>query len=173
MVREIGIRYKKEYLKGVGANFVEVKEFKEIYPGIHLTGVVPKETEFEPPDPHMQIIDPEVGWIQDQLNDDLSLAIETKRGIVVILGCAHAGIINILNQIQRHLPDRPIHTVIGGTHLGFADPAQFDSTFSALVKLDIKRLGAAHCTGLENGARLYNLLGDRYFFASAGVSISI
>ena len=172
-VREIGLRYKREYLEGIGAQFVEVKEFEEIYPGIFLTGVVPRITAFEPPDPNMQLKDPEAGWIQDPLLDDLSMVIDTEKGLFIILGCAHAGIINILKHIQKNLPGRPIHTVIGGTHLGLADPAQFDSTFSALGEFDIERLGAAHCTGLKNGARLYNALGDRYFFAPVGTRIKI
>ncbi len=99
--------------------------------------------------------------------------IDTEKGLFVILGCAHAGIINILRHIQKNLPGRPIHTVMGGTHLGLADPAQFGVTLSALEEFGIKRLGAAHCTGLENGAKLYNALGERFFFASVGVSLSI
>ena len=173
VLREIGLRYKKEYLEAIGARFVDVEEFKEIYPGVYLTGMVPRITDFEPPDPNMQLRDPEAGWVQDPLKDDLSVVIDTEKGLFVILGCAHAGIINILKHIQKNLPGRPIHTVMGGTHLGLADPAQFGVTLSSLEEFGIKRLGAAHCTGLENGAKLYNALGDRFFFASVGVSISI
>ncbi len=172
-IREIGLRYKREYLEGIGAKFVEVKKFTEIYPGIFLTGEVPRVTTFEPPDPHMKLKDPETGWIQDPLLDDLSMVIDTPEGLFVILGCAHAGIINILTYVQENLPGRPIHTVIGGTHLGLADPAQFEDTLSALGEFNIKRLGAAHCTGLKNGARLYSALGDRYFFAPVGTRVSV
>jgi len=173
IVREVGLRYKREYLEGIGAQFVEVKEFEEIYPGIFLTGVVPRITAFEPPDPNMQLKDPEAGWIQDPLLDDLSMVIDTEKGLFVILGCAHAGIINILKYIQKNLPGRAIHTVIGGTHLGLADPAQFDSTFSVLGEFNIKRLGAAHCTGFKNEAKLYKAFGDRYFFAPVGTRIKM
>ncbi len=173
VIREIGLRYKKEYLEGIGAQFKKVIDFREIYPGIYVTGEVPKITEFEPPDPNMQLNDPETGWIQDHLKDDLSIVIDTDKGLFVILGCAHAGMINILKHIGKSLPGRPIHTVMGGTHLGLADPAQFGATLAALEEFDIKRLGASHCTGLENGAKLYNALGERYFFASVGVSIGI
>ncbi|OPL13022.1 MAG: hypothetical protein AVO38_03480 [delta proteobacterium ML8_D] len=173
ILREIGIRYKKEYLESIGARFVYLTEFREIHSGIYVTGTVPRMTDFEPPDSNMQLRDPDVGWVQDPLKDDLSLIIDTNKGLVVILGCAHSGIINILKYIQANLPGRPIHTVMGGTHLGLADPVQFGITLSNLEKFDIKRLGAAHCTGLENAAKLYNAFGKRFFFASVGTSISI
>jgi 7,8-dihydropterin-6-yl-methyl-4-(beta-D-ribofuranosyl)aminobenzene 5'-phosphate synthase len=172
-LREIGLRYKKDYLETLGAVFVDIKEFTEIYQDIYVTGVVPRINNFEPPDPNMQLRDEDKGWMQDPLKDDFSLVIDTKEGLFVILGCAHAGIINILDHIQKNLYGRPIHTVIGGTHLGFAAPAQFDITLSNLEKFGIKRLGAAHCTGLENAAKLYNALGKKFFFASAGTSVSI
>ena len=173
VLREIGLRYKKEYLEAIGARFVDVEEFREIYQGVYLTGMVPRITDFESPDPNMQLRDLEAGWVQDPLRDDLSVVIDTVKGLFVILGCAHAGIINILRHIQKNLPGRPIHTVMGGTHLGLADPAQFGITLSSLEEFGIKRLGAAHCTGLKNGAKLYNALSERFFFASVGVSISI
>ncbi len=171
--REIGLRYKRSWLESIGADFQFHRDFREIYPGIYITGEVPRITSFEPVDPHMKLRTSDRGWTQDPLFDDLSMVIETEKGLVVVLGCAHAGLINILEHVRKMLPKRPIHTVVGGTHLGFADITQFEKTVEALDRFDIKRLGASHCTGLENGARLYNRLGDRFFFASAGTTIQI
>ncbi len=171
--REIGIRYRRGYLESLGAEFECTSRFEEIFPGIFLTGEVPRVTNFEPPDPHLQVIAPDGSWIQDDLKDDMSMVIDTRKGLVVILGCAHSGIINILKHVRANLPDRPIHTVIGGTHLGFADPSQLTKTIEALEEFRIQKLGASHCTGLSNGAKLYSALGDRYFFASVGVSIEV
>lgn len=166
--REIGIRHKRGYLESMGARFKPVREFSEIFPGIFLTGEVPRVTPFEPPDPTMKIRAESGDWQQDDLRDDLSLVVDTKRGLVVVLGCAHAGLINILSHVRNQLPGQHIHMVIGGTHLGFADERQFDATVSALRDFGVERLGASHCTGLANCARLYNAFGDRFFFAAAG-----
>ena len=166
--REIGIRHKRGYLEALGARFVPVREFAEILPGIHVTGEVPRVTDFEPPDPTMKIRGADGSWLQDELRDDLSLVVETERGLTVVLGCAHAGLINILTHVRTQLPGRPIHMVIGGTHLGFADPRQFEATVDALRQFGIERLGASHCTGLANCGRLQQAFGEQFFFAAAG-----
>ncbi len=172
--RHIGIRFKRSWLESLGCRFEFKTGFTEIYPGIYITGQVPRTTDFEPPDPNMKIPGDAPGeMVQDQLRDDLSMVVDTQAGLVVILGCAHAGLVNILKWCSQNLPERPFHTVIGGTHLGFAGPEQFEKTLSALHQFEIKRLGASHCTGLENGSKLYCALGERFFHASVGVTVTI
>jgi len=166
--REIGIRFKRSYLESLGARFRFIREFTEIFDNIYLTGEVPRVTSFEPADPHMKVFGADGSFVQDELLDDQSMIIDGSEGLVVVLGCAHAGLINILSHVSDQLPGRPIHTVIGGTHLGFAGPEQFAATVQALEKFGVKRLGAGHCTGLENSARLFNHLGNSYFFSAVG-----
>jgi len=166
--REIGIRHKQGYLESLGAQFKPVTTFTEIFPQVYLTGEVPRVSDFEPPDATMKIRSAAGAWIQDELRDDLSLVVATERGLVVVLGCAHAGLINILTHVTAQLPGQPIHMVIGGTHLGFADPAQMEATMAALHQFGVQRLGASHCTGLANCARLQQEFGERFFFAAAG-----
>ncbi|TYO97600.1 7,8-dihydropterin-6-yl-methyl-4-(beta-D-ribofuranosyl)aminobenzene 5'-phosphate synthase [Geothermobacter ehrlichii] len=166
--REIGLRYTRPYLEGLGARFDLATGFRAIAPGIYLTGEVPRTTPFEPVDPAMKLRDADGCWHQDPLLDDQALVVDTAAGLLVVLGCAHAGLINTLQHVRASLPGRPIHTVIGGTHLGFAEPAQLEATLDHLDSFGIRRLGASHCTGLANGARLAAALGDRYFFAAAG-----
>ncbi len=169
--REIGIRYKRSYLESLGGHFIFNKEFTEIFDKVYLTGEVPRITSFEPVDPHMKSTNPAGDLCQDALLDDQSLVIDTDKGLVILLGCAHAGLINILTHVAEHLPGRPIHTVVGGTHLGFAEADQFEQTMKALDAFSIKRLGAGHCTGLENASRLFHHLGDTYFFSAVGTRI--
>ncbi len=172
--RHIGIRFNRAYLESLGCRFQFTPGFTQIFPGIYVTGEVPRVTDFEPPDPNMKIpAGTGAHMAQDPLRDDLSMVIDTPSGLVVILGCAHAGIVNILKWCAQNLPGRPFHTVIGGTHLGFAEKEQFDKTLDALEDFDIKRLGASHCTGLKNASRLYCALGEKFFHASVGVSITV
>jgi 7,8-dihydropterin-6-yl-methyl-4-(beta-D-ribofuranosyl)aminobenzene 5'-phosphate synthase len=174
--RHIGIRLTRSYLESLGCRFDFVSEFSEILPGVFVTGEVPRTTRFEPPDPNMKVAvdkDGHVELVQDFLKDDLSMVLDMSKGLVVILGCAHSGIINILRWVSSNLPGRSVHTVLGGTHLGFARPEQFEQTLAALEEFEIARLGASHCTGLENASRLYCALGQRFFHASVGVSVSL
>ena len=170
--REIGIRFKRVYLESLGARFRFVKKFTQIFDGIYLTGEVPGVTPFELPDPHMKVICQDGTLAQDELRDDQSMVIDSEEGLVVVLGCAHAGMVNILTHVSDHLPNRPIHTVVGGTHLGFAEPEQFEETLKALGRFGIKHLGAGHCTGLQNAARLFHHLGEKFFFSAVGTRIS-
>ncbi len=169
--REIGIRYKKEYLESLGASFQPITQFTEIFDNIFLTGEVPKESVFEPPDPFMKIPAVDGSWQQDQLRDDMSMVIRGANGLMVILGCAHAGVINILNHVSRHFPGETIHTVFGGTHLGFAGCDQFDATVAELKSFGIQRIGASHCTGLDNASKLHSIFRDTFFFAGVGCRV--
>ncbi|PIE58863.1 MAG: MBL fold metallo-hydrolase [Desulfobulbus propionicus] len=171
-LREIGIPYRREYLESLGACFQPVQEFTEIFDNIYLTGEVAGKTSFEGPDPHMKHRLENGSLEQDQLRDDLSMVIRGEKGLVVVLGCAHAGLINILNHVQNHLPGDPIYAVFGGTHLGFAGAEQFEQTLAALDSFNIQRIGAAHCTGMVRSSHLHNHYGDRFFFAAAGCRFS-
>ncbi|AHF97227.1 MAG: MBL fold metallo-hydrolase [Desulfurella sp.] len=165
--RYIGIPFSKAYLESLGVKFVFHKEFKEIEKGIFSSGEVERKTEFEKIDKEMKVIN-NGELIQDEIWDDFSLAIETSKGLVIILGCAHAGIINILNHFINKTGKKEIYAVIGGTHLGFASQEHINSVLEVIEKYNIQKLGASHCTGLEVGAKLYNKLKDRFFFASVG-----
>ncbi len=171
--REIGLRFKREYLESLDARFDLVREFRQIGPGVYLTGEVPRRTPFEPVDPSMKLPDGSGGWRQDPLLDDQAMVVDTPEGLVVVLGCAHAGLVNTLEHIRENLPGRPFHTVVGGTHLGFADASQLRATLEHLDRFGIRRLAAAHCTGLANGALLWGKLGERYAFAAVGTTLEI
>ena len=169
----IGIPYKKEYLESLGANFKFIKEFTEIKKGIFASGEIPRKTEFEKTDQNMKVLTPENTFVQDEIPDDFSLAIDTPKGLVVLLGCAHAGMVNILNHfIEKTGKDR-IYAVIGGTHLGFATSEQFEKTLDVLDQYKIAKLGVSHCTGLAISARLFTILQERFFFASVGAVLEI
>jgi len=172
-IREIGIRHTQSYLESLGAHFCFNRDFVAIGEGIYLSGEIPHCNEFEKRDPRLIREDNAGRLLQDPLTDDQTLIIDSTKGLVLILGCAHAGLINTINHVRQQLPDRPIHTVIGGTHLGFASDEQFEATVEALHTFDIGCLAASHCTGLERGARLAQIFGSRFRFAPVGTRIQI
>jgi 7,8-dihydropterin-6-yl-methyl-4-(beta-D-ribofuranosyl)aminobenzene 5'-phosphate synthase len=107
----------------------------------------------------------------DPLTDDLSLAVDTPKGLVLVLGCAHAGMVNIIDHIIETLGRDRIYAVIGGTHLGFSGDAQFEETLKTLDRFRIEKIGVSHCTGLVKAAQLHARLGDRFFFGSVGTML--
>lgn len=117
----------------------------EIAPGLWVTGEVPRHYVDEvAPDGFFK--DP-AGREADPLLDDQALFIETGKGTVVLLGCAHAGLINTLDHIQRLTNGRTIRAVVGGLHLGSASDSRLAWTISALRKFGIGLFGPMHCTG--------------------------
>ncbi len=168
----IGIPFTRAYLEGLGADFNLSKNSQVVAEGIATTGEVPMETEFEKGDTTLFLCD-EHGGGRDPHLDDLSLVVEGGSGLLVLLGCAHAGLVNILHHVQRQYPDKSIKAVVGGTHLGFSDERQMQGTIDAMTGMGVKKVGASHCTGLAGSARLREALGDSFFFAGVGSVLEV
>ncbi|HKL49140.1 MAG TPA: MBL fold metallo-hydrolase, partial [Desulfuromonadales bacterium] len=81
--------------------------------------------------------------------------------------------INTLNWVTENLPGRPIHTILGGTHLSKAGDAQVEATLDALEKFDFKRLGVSHCTGLPRAAQMQERFKGRFLFAGIGTELEV
>jgi len=170
--RFVGIPYKKAYLKFLGANFVFRKDFFEVEKGIFLTGEVPRKTLFEKPDPRL-FSEMDGKMIQDIFLDDQSLIVETEKGLVVILGCAHSGMINILDHVIHKTGKEKFYAIMGGTHLDFLTPEQLEESIRSLKKMKIERIGVSHCTGMRAAFRLHQEFGDRFFYGYVGNELEL
>ena len=93
----------------------------EIAPGLLLTGPIPRRNDFEDTGGPF-FLDPDC-TCPDPLPDDQALVARLPQGLIVILGCAHSGVINTLDYVVELLPESPIMAVLGGMHLGRATPA--------------------------------------------------
>ena len=171
-LRYSGLPFRREALEGMGADLDLSTEFREIAAGVYLSGEIPRRRPFETGDAEL-FVKRGGGLVRDPLPDDQSLAVETSEGLALILGCCHAGLINTIDHFQGKLPGRPIHTVIGGTHLAFAPPEQLRETIAILKGLHVKRLGLSHCTGLSAGARLAMEFGDAVAFCTVGYRLTL
>ncbi|MCX5803347.1 MAG: MBL fold metallo-hydrolase [Proteobacteria bacterium] len=170
--RFIGIPHRKPLLETKGANFIFNTDFQEIENGIYLTGEIPRLTEFEKGDGRLYVKKGDI-FERDIIPDDQALIFSTKKGIVVLLGCAHAGIINTLWHIVRKMKKETFYAVIGGTHLGFVEEEQLNYTIDIIKQIDIQIIGVSHCTGLTVAYRLFKEFGDRFSYASVGSSFEI
>jgi len=165
--RFIGIHYKKRYLESLGAYFVFNTDFIEVEKGLFLTGEVPRHTTFEKPDPRL-FSEMDGRTTHDLFLDDQSLILDTDRGMVLILGCAHSGMINIINHVINKMGKEKFHALLGGTHLDFLTPEQLEESINVLKKIEIEKIGVSHCTGMKAAFRLHQEFGDRFFYGCVG-----
>lgn len=172
-LRFIGIPQRRELLETLGARFIWTPQFREIAPGIHVTGEVHRRTEYELGAPELVVPQGDSTFIQDPFKDDMGVVVECKEGLAVILGCAHAGMINILLQVQEHFPSWPIRAVLGGTHLGPASAEQFERTMDDLEQFDLRHIGVSHCTGQNRAAQIRERMGQKFFFGSVGAILQV
>jgi len=170
--RNIGIPFRRAVLENKGAEFVFNTKPVEIMPDMILSGEIPRQTLFEKGDKKL-MVKSKNGYIQDNLPDDQTLFIKTEKGLFIILGCSHSGIVNIINHAIKITGEEHIHTIIGGTHLGPADKQTREKTIESLKQFDIEKIGVSHCTGLEMSARLLYEFGDRFFFCNVGTVVEI
>jgi 7,8-dihydropterin-6-yl-methyl-4-(beta-D-ribofuranosyl)aminobenzene 5'-phosphate synthase len=135
------------------ANFVFVDKSVEIAPGIFLV--------------------PTISNVQGTLElRELSLAINTPHGLVVVVGCSHPGVEEILRAasgLNSH-----IHMLLGGLHLVKAPDAEIERLASALHdQWKIDRIAPGHCTGEPAFAKLKQVFGDSYVYAGLGSRVDI
>jgi len=168
----IGIPFSREELEGLGASFTLSREPVWISDDIVTTGEIPMVTEYEEIDPVLYVKENDE-FVPDPLLDDRALIIKTDEGLVVILGCAHRGVINTLYHAQQVTGVDLIHTVIGGTHLVRATEERVLLTVAALQELGVQRVGVSHCTGFPAAMILARELGEIFFFNNAGTRLTL
>jgi len=163
----IGIPQRQILLEAKGANFKFNNDFQEIEDGIFLTGEIPRLTHFELNDKAL-FIKRGTTYDEDAVIDDQALILCSKKGVIVLLGCAHSGTINTLWHIAKKLKVETFYAVIGGTHLGPLTEEQLKYSIEILKQIDINILGVSHCTGLPVAQKLLNELGNKCTYASVG-----
>lgn len=150
--REIGMAPPMEQvLRQAEQRLVWTAQPTELVPGVFATGEVSRQTDFE--DPGGDFFLDAAGRAPDPIRDDQAVYLDTDSGIVVLLGCAHAGVVNTLDYIHT-ITQRPIHAVIGGTHLVNASAERIDQTIAALRAMNLQIIAPAHCTGPRARAAL-------------------
>jgi 7,8-dihydropterin-6-yl-methyl-4-(beta-D-ribofuranosyl)aminobenzene 5'-phosphate synthase len=142
-----------------------------VFDGVGLTGRIPRTNSFE--DTGGQFFLDEEGTEPDQLLDDQALFIESSKGLVIILGCAHAGVVNTLQQISNIKPGKDFYAIMGGMHLINAGPERIERTITAFREYDLQQIGPVHCTGGNAVERIRSAFPKQYFDCSAGVQIRL
>lgn len=138
-------------------------------PWIGLTGPVPRRRPAEALSGPF-FLDPE-GRAPDPLEDDLALWIGMQAGLVVILGCAHAGLGNTLDQVGAVAGGKPLRAVVGGFHLSSASAARIRDAVRVLREAEVPCIAPAHCTGAMASEAFASAFGARVEVLQAGDSL--
>jgi 7,8-dihydropterin-6-yl-methyl-4-(beta-D-ribofuranosyl)aminobenzene 5'-phosphate synthase len=146
--REIGapVTYEKT-LTSLAKGCTYTRNPTTIIPEIHVTGEIPRRHKIE--DTGGPFYQDSECTHKDALPDDQALYIETPKGLIVLLGCGHSGVINTLEYIQRISGGKSIYAVMGGMHLLRASAKRLAFTGDSLERMAVRYLAPNHCTGLD------------------------
>jgi 7,8-dihydropterin-6-yl-methyl-4-(beta-D-ribofuranosyl)aminobenzene 5'-phosphate synthase len=151
------IAIRKDY-ESSGGKIIEYSKGVEIFPGAWLTGPVPRKYPERNWSNSGKVQTPN-GLVEDNIPDDQSLVLNTPQGLVVLTGCGHAGIVNILTYAAEQFPNEPVYAVLGSLHLFPASDEQLNWTGDKLKEFRVANIMGAHCTGIEAVYRLRDRVG--------------
>lgn len=140
--------------------------------GIITTGEVQRTTSYEKPKGFWTVKN-EI-FVEDMLVDDQALILNIEnKGLVILSGCAHSGIINTIRHAQILTGVKKVHAVIGGYHLKNSSEETICKTLEDLVKINPAFIYPCHCTGSKNVQRLSRFFGKRCNPLKTGVILEI
>ncbi len=164
--RYIGIPYSEKAVWSLSDGLVLGHEQREILGDIYLTGEIERIDEYTFIEPNLYV--ERDGELEpDDFRDDQALVVRTNEGVILVTGCAHAGIANTVKHVQKRFGK--IKAVIGGTHLGLTDPAHIQSALHLLKEVDAEKLVLTHCTGIRLCGVLIQEFGERYIPGQSGM----
>jgi len=156
----------EEKLKSIAKSCIYTRGPTEIISGIHVTGEIPRTHKIEDTGgPFYQDAD---CANKDALPDDQALYIETPKGLIVLLGCGHSGVINTLDYIQQISGGKSIYAVMGGMHLLRASTKRLAFTGDSLERIGVQYLAPNHCTGLDAVCYFKNRFPDTFYASMTG-----
>lgn len=141
----LGTGFDEDWMRQKGLEHRVCGNRMELTPGCYLVGNICRSYEFETI-PERFVLREGNQWIPDTFKDEICLVLEEKDGLVVILGCSHPGVLNMLSTVQQRF-GKKIAAVFGGTHLMEADRRRVDKTLEIMKTMGIGLIGFNHCSG--------------------------
>jgi 7,8-dihydropterin-6-yl-methyl-4-(beta-D-ribofuranosyl)aminobenzene 5'-phosphate synthase len=166
---------RKEDIEALGLKVKEVKTPTQIIPGAYFTGNIERVTAYEKVPPSLLIKRGEKPEPDDFRGEQAFFFNLKGKGLVVLSGCAHAGIVNTVKQAQKVTGIPRIHAIMGGFHLTNAKPEIIQRTVADIKDLKPEYIVPTHCTGFEAisafakempGEFVLNTAGTRYTFTA-------
>ena len=138
----------------------------QIMDRVWVTGPIPRRTSFE--DTGGPLFLDEECRLKDPITDDQAIWMETTDGIVVLLGCAHSGVVNTLDYIAGLTGTTQFHAIIGGMHLLNASGERLEATIEALKHYQVRLIAPCHCTGETVLPLLMEQFPKQFVYTGAG-----
>jgi len=159
-LRFIGLEFDQSSIRADGGVLLLARNSVKILNGVVTSGEVTRETTFEKTEGFWTVEDER--FIEDPIIDDQALLINVKdKGLVVITGCAHSGIINTVKHAQKVTGINNVYAIAGGLHLAKADDKRIQASVDELARINPKLIYPCHCTGSKAIHQLLSVLGDR------------
>jgi 7,8-dihydropterin-6-yl-methyl-4-(beta-D-ribofuranosyl)aminobenzene 5'-phosphate synthase len=140
---------KKEDIEALGLKVVEVKDPVQIIPGVYFTGNIERVTSYEKVPPSLLIKRGEKPEPDDFRGEQAIFFNIKGKGLLVLSGCAHAGIVNTVKHAQKIVGTDKVHAVMGGFHLINAKPEVIQNTVADIKAMKPDYIIPTHCTGFE------------------------
>ncbi len=167
-LRQIGIAYSREELESRGAQFMLSEAPLNLMTGVATTGEVVRQTEYEVLEDLYTIVDGKV--VQDHERDDMAVILNSEQGLVILTGCSHSGIVNIILTSRRVTGVEKIFAVVGGLHFMDASQEKVSRSIQFLAE-NVQWVYAGHCTGFDGCCLLRAALGERFRKITTGMEI--
>jgi 7,8-dihydropterin-6-yl-methyl-4-(beta-D-ribofuranosyl)aminobenzene 5'-phosphate synthase len=148
----------KAQYEATGGAFVVHDRPVQLYPGVWLTGPVPRGYDERNWSGSGKVTTPS-GTVEDNIPEDMSLVLDTDKGLVIVTGCGHAGVANIVTYSRLTVRPARIHALIGGIHLFAASDETVRVAAGRVAEAGIDNLIGAHCTGIETVFKLRQYMG--------------
>jgi 7,8-dihydropterin-6-yl-methyl-4-(beta-D-ribofuranosyl)aminobenzene 5'-phosphate synthase len=165
--KDIGVPWDKKEVESYGAKFIYKTHAHEVIDDVWISGEIPRNTPYEKIDETYQQRVSE-SYIHDEIHDDMSLIIKTEKGLIILLGCGHAGPINSVKHAMRLTHTKRVYAVIGGMHLHHAVDEKIEKIVHNLEILNPEYMVPLHCTGFKTINRMFNLFPDRIILLNVG-----
>jgi 7,8-dihydropterin-6-yl-methyl-4-(beta-D-ribofuranosyl)aminobenzene 5'-phosphate synthase len=174
-LRHVGIMPgdSREEIEKAGGSLLLSKGSVKLMSGITTTGEVKRQTDFEQVGIALKTLEGgEV--VDDQMLDDISVVANVSgKGLVIVTGCSHAGIVNIAKHAIELTGCEKIEGIIGGLHLIDAPDVRIKRTVEGLFKLNPEWICAGHCTGFKAQVELYLAFRERFSPLQTGMQFEI
>ena len=167
----IGSKYSEHFLEEkYGANFEFIEGLTKVGGAIYMLGQVPQENSFESIPDHFQIIDNTGVLVKDEFKDENSLIIDTEKGLIIVTGCAHRGIFNVINYAKKTF-NKSIYGIVGGFHFEDLNDEQFKNALNCLKGENLSLIAPSHCTGIQRIFEMKAMFPDLVIPALGGQTI--
>ncbi len=159
-IKYIGSPFKRSHVESWGGVPLLARTPVKIVNGVLATGEIERVTSFEKTQGFWTL--QKERFVKDLMKDDQALILDVEdKGLAVISGCAHAGIINTINQAQTLMRNKKIYAVIGGFHLAGAGRERIELTIDSLTEVNPDLISPCHCTGSNAVKEMVRVFGER------------